>query len=106
MINSAQNCEDYTYSALDMSQVLGAKLQTILTKYDNFDSLESEARLENWVKRTERLEEYQNIAKKEIDDLKDGINFSDQKRSRTLSRRHIKVMKLKRESDLQKNLSK
>ena len=45
IINGAKNCEDH--SALDMSQVLGAKLQTTLTKYDNFDSLESEAKLEN-----------------------------------------------------------
>ena len=47
IINGAKNCEDHTHSALDMSQVLGAKLQTTLTKYDNFDSLESEAKLEN-----------------------------------------------------------
>ena len=29
IINGAKNCEDHTHSALDMSQVLGAKLRTI-----------------------------------------------------------------------------
>ena len=37
-----------------------------------------EANLENLEKRTERLEDFQTIAKKDIDDVKEGINFTGQ----------------------------
>ena len=37
-----------------------------------------EANLENLEKRTQRLEEFQTTAKKDIKDLKEGINFTGQ----------------------------
>lgn len=66
-----------------MTQDVGATLQAILAKLEKLDSIESavkkiEANLENLEKRTQRLEDFQTTAKKDIDDLKEGINFTGQ----------------------------
>ena len=65
------------------TQDVGATLQAILAKLEKLDSIESavkkiEANLENLEKRTQRLEDFQTTAKKDIDDLKEGINFTGQ----------------------------
>ena len=66
-----------------MTQDVGATLQAILAKLEKLDSIESavkkiEVNLENLEKRTQRLEVFQTTAKKDIDDLKEGINFTGQ----------------------------
>ena len=66
-----------------MTQDAGATLQAILAKLEKLDSIESavkkiEVNLENLEKRTQRLEVFQTTAKKDIDDLKEGINFTGQ----------------------------
>ena len=66
-----------------MTQDVGSTLQVILAKLEKLDSIESavkkiEANLENLEKRTQRLEDFQTTAKKDIDDLKEGINFTGQ----------------------------
>lgn len=70
-------------TALSMTQDVGATLQAILAKLEKLDSIESavkkiEVNLENLEKRTQRLEVFQTTAKKDIDDLKEGINFTGQ----------------------------
>lgn len=75
--------EDEIMTALSMTQDVGATLQAILAKLEKLDSMESavkkiEANLENLEKRTQRLEDFQTTAKKDIDDLKEGINFTGQ----------------------------
>ena len=65
------------------TQDVGATLQAILAKLEKLDSIESavkkiEANLKNLEKRTQRLEDFQTTAKKDIDDLKEGINFTGQ----------------------------
>ena len=70
-------------TALSMTQDVGATLQAILAKLEKLDSIESavkkiEANLENLEIRTQRLEDFQITATKDIDDLKEGINFSGQ----------------------------
>ncbi|XP_078356079.1 uncharacterized protein LOC144640896 [Oculina patagonica] len=75
--------DDEVMSALNISQDLGATLQAILAKLDKLDTIESavnkiEAKLENLEKRTQTLEEYQTTSKKDIEDLKDGLNFTGQ----------------------------
>lgn len=66
-----------------MTQDVGALLQAILAKLEKLDSIESavtkiEANLEILEKWTQRLEDFQTTAKKDIDDLKEGINFTGQ----------------------------
>ena len=66
-----------------MTQDVGATLQAILAKLEKLDSIESavkkiEVNLENLEKRTLRLDVFQTTAKKDIDDLKEGINFTGQ----------------------------
>ena len=75
--------EDEIMTALSMTQDVGATLQAILAKLEKLDSIESavkkiEANLENLEIRTQRLEDFQITATKDIDDLKEGINFSGQ----------------------------
>ena len=70
-------------TALSMTQDVGATLQAILAKLEKLDSVESavkkiEANLENLEKRTQRLEDFQTTAKKDIDELKEGLNFTGQ----------------------------
>ena len=70
-------------TALSVTQDVGATLQAILAKLEKLDSIESavkkiEVNLENLEKRTQRLEVFQTTAKKDIDDLKEGINFTGQ----------------------------
>ena len=70
-------------TALSMTQDVGATLQAILAKLEKLDSIESavkkiEANLENLEIRTQRLEDFQITVTKDIDDLKEGINFSGQ----------------------------
>ena len=65
------------------TQDVSVTLQAILAKLEKLDSIESavkkiEANLENLEKRTQRLEDFQTTAKKDIDDLKEGINFPGQ----------------------------
>ena len=57
--------------------------QAILAKLEKLDSIESavkkiEANLENLEKRTQRLEDFQTTTIKDIDGLKEGINFTRQ----------------------------
>ena len=57
--------------------------QSRLAKLEQLDSVQSavkkiEVNLENLEKRTQRLEVFQTTAKKDIDDLKEGINFTGQ----------------------------
>ena len=66
-----------------MTQDVGATLQAILTKLEKLDSIESatkkiEANLENLEKRTQSLEDFQTTMIKDIDDLKERINFTGQ----------------------------
>ena len=75
--------EDEIMTALSMTQDVGATLQAILAKLEKLDSIESavkkiQANLENLEIRTQRLEDFQITATKDIDDLKEGINFSGQ----------------------------
>lgn len=70
-------------TALNVSQDLGATLQAILAKLDKLDTSESavnkiEAKLENLEKRTQMLEDCQTTSKKDIEDRKDGLNFTGQ----------------------------
>lgn len=56
-------------------------LGAILAKLKKLDTIESavkkiEAKLENWEKPTQRAEDFQTTAKKDIDNLKDGLNFT------------------------------
>ena len=78
-----ENFEDEIMTALSTTQDIGATLQAILAKLETLDSIESavktiEANLESLEKRTQRLEDFQTTAKKDIDDLKEGINFTGQ----------------------------
>ncbi|XP_068726263.1 uncharacterized protein [Montipora capricornis] len=74
------------FMMLDNSQYdtnVGAALQAILAKLEKLDSIESavkkiEANLENLEIRTQTLEDFQITAQKDIDDLKEGINFTGQ----------------------------
>ena len=71
-----------------MTQDVGATLQAILAKLEKLDSIESavikiEANLENLKKRTQRLEDFQTTAKKDIDELKEGLNFTGQQLKKT-----------------------
>ena len=64
-----------------MTQDVGATLQAILAKLEKLDSIESavkkiEANLKKLENRTRRLEDFQTTAKKDIEDLKEGINFT------------------------------
>ena len=66
-----------------MTQDVGATLQALLAKLEKLDSIESavkkiEANLENLEKRTQRLEDFQTTGKKDIDELKEGMNFTGQ----------------------------
>ena len=68
-----------------MTQDVGATLQAILAKLEKLDSIESamkkiEANLKK-LNRTRRLEDFQTTAKKDIEDLKEGINFTGQQLS-------------------------
>ena len=68
-------------TALSMTQDVGATLQAIVAKLEKLDSIESAVKkinLENLEIRTQRLEHFQIKATKDIDDLKEGINFSGQ----------------------------
>lgn len=81
--SSPTHHEDEIMTALSMTQDVGATLQAILAKLEKLDSIESavkkiEANLENLELRTQRLEDFQITAKKDIDDLKEGINFTGQ----------------------------
>ena len=72
-------------TALSMTQDVGATLQAILAKLEKLDSIESamkkiEANLKK-LNRTRRLEDFQTTAKKDIEDLKEGINFTGQQLS-------------------------
>ena len=78
--------EDEIMTALSMTQDVGATLQAILAKLEKLDSIESavkkiEANLEKLENRTRRLEDFQTTAKKDIEDLKEGINFTGQQLS-------------------------
>ena len=66
--SSPTHHEDEIMTALSMTQDVGAALQAILANI--------KANLENLEKRTQRLEDFQTTAKKVIDDLKKGINFT------------------------------
>ena len=73
-------------TALSMTQDVGATLQAILDKLEKLDSIESavkkiEANLKKLENRTRRLEDFQTTAKKDIEDLKEGINFTGQQLS-------------------------
>ena len=81
--SSPKHHEDEIMTALSVTQDVGATLQAILAKLEKLDSIESavkkiEVNLENLEKRTQRLEVFQTTAKKDIDDLKEGINFTGQ----------------------------
>ena len=81
--SSPTHHEDEIMTALSMTQDVGATLQAILAKLEKLDSIESavkkiEANLENLEKRTQRLEDLQTTTNKDIDDLKEGINFTGQ----------------------------
>jgi len=81
--SSPTHHKDEIMTALSMTQDVGATLQAILAKLEKLDSIESavkkiEANLENLEKRTQRLEDFQTTAKKDIDNLKAGINFTGQ----------------------------
>ena len=79
-----------------MTQDVGATLQAILAKLEKLDSIESavkkiEANLEKLENRTRRLEDFQTTAKKDIEDLKEGINFTGQQlsdKTKALERTH------------------
>ena len=81
------NCqEDEIMTALSMTQDVGATLQAILHKLEKLDSIESavkkiEANLKKLENRTRRLEDFQTTAKKDIEDLKEGFNFTGQQLS-------------------------
>ena len=70
-------------TALSTTQDVGPTLQAILAKLEKLDSIESavkkiEANLKNLEKQIQRLEDFQTTAKKDIDDLKEGVNFTGQ----------------------------
>ena len=78
--------EDEIMTALGMTQDVGATLQAILDKLEKLDSMESavkkiEANLKKLENRTRRLEDFQTTAKKDIEYLKEGINFTGQQLS-------------------------
>ena len=73
-------------TALSMTQDVGATLQVILAKLEMLDSIGSaakkiEANLAKLENRTRRLEHFPTTAKKDIEDLKEGINFTGQQLS-------------------------
>lgn len=81
-----------------MTQDVGATLQAILDKLEKLDSIESavkkiEANLKKLENRTRRLEDFQTTAKKDIEDLKEGINFTGHQlsdKTEALERTHRK----------------
>ena len=85
-------------TALSMTQDVGATLQAILDKLEKLDSIESavkkiETNLKKLENRTRRLEDFQTTAKKDIKDLKEGINFTGQQlsdKTEALERTHRK----------------
>ena len=79
--NTSQQQEDEIMTALNMSQDMEATLKAILAKLEKLDTIESavmkiEAKLESLEERTQSLEDCQTTAKKDIDELKDSINFT------------------------------
>ena len=78
---SVQEEDDISVTALNMSQEFGAQLQEILKRLEKLDPIESslakiEIQLGNLEKRTHELEHFQGAAKKDINELKDGLNFT------------------------------
>ena len=72
--------EDEVLTALSMAQELGPALQEILKKLEKLDVIESsllniQRQLGNLERRTQELEAVQSTSKKDIVDLKDGLNF-------------------------------
>ena len=72
--------EDEVFTALSMAQELGPALQEILKKLEKLDVIESsllniQRQLGNLERRTQELEAVQSTSKKDIVDLKDGLNF-------------------------------
>ena len=65
----------------DMSQKLDGKLQAILEKVEKLDIIEStlksiQANLTKLESRTQKVEQFQTHAKKEVEDLQEGARFA------------------------------
>ena len=100
-LSPTQQQEDEIMTALNMLQDMGATLKAMLAKLEKLDTIESavmkiEAKLESLEERTQSLEDCQTTAKKDIDELKDSINFTGNqlKDNTVLGRRSINSMNL------------
>ena len=79
--DSSTEEDDEIWTALNMSQNLAGKLEEILEKLKKLDVIESsvkniEAKLKSLEERTDVLETFRQTAEKDINDLKDGANFT------------------------------
>ena len=79
--DSSTEEDDEIWTSLNMSQNLAGKLEEILEKLKKLDVIESsvkniEAKLKSLEERTDVLENFRQTAEKDINDLKDGANFT------------------------------
>jgi len=96
--------EDEILTALNMSEELVAKVQKILEKLEKLDTIEMslkkiESKLANLEIRTTDLEMFKEEAKKDINDLKDGANFTGkqlQEKSQELEKAQAEIADLTR----------
>ena len=82
--HSIEEEEEEEKDADSVSDEIGAKLQAILAKLEKLDTIEStlrtiQVKLENLEARTQKLEHFRTRAEKDIGELKDGVNFAEQK---------------------------